>query len=87
MDNMTLKRLLDVAQGSAPADVVIRNGKLVNVFTDNIDIVTGIIVKMIRNKRLWARRATLVGLCQIFISPCRCNGKKGDNLCWRRGLR
>ena len=40
MDNMTLKRLLDVAQGSAPADVVIRNGKLVNVFTDNIDIVT-----------------------------------------------
>jgi len=41
MDNMTLKRLLDVAQGSAPADVVIiRNGKLVNVITNNIDIVT-----------------------------------------------
>jgi adenine deaminase len=36
--NMTiLKRLLDVAQGTAPADVVIRNGKLVNVFTDSIE--------------------------------------------------
>jgi adenine deaminase len=36
--NMTvLKRLLDVAQGTASADVVIRNGKLVNVFTDSIE--------------------------------------------------
>jgi adenine deaminase len=40
MDNITLKRLLDVAQGSEPADVVIRNGKLFNVITNNIDIVT-----------------------------------------------
>ena len=45
MDNMTLKRLLDVAQGSAPADVVIRNGKLVNVFTDNIEENTAILIK------------------------------------------
>ena len=40
-----LKRLLDVAQGSAPADVVIRNGKLVNVFTDNIEENTAILIK------------------------------------------
>ena len=45
MDKMTLKRLLDVAQGSAPADVVIRNGKLVNVFTDNIEENTAILIK------------------------------------------
>jgi adenine deaminase len=45
MDNMTLKRLLDVAQGSAPADVVIRNGKLINVFTDNIEENTAILIK------------------------------------------
>ena len=45
MDNMILKRLLDVAQGSAPADVVIRNGKLVNVFTDNIEENTAILIK------------------------------------------
>jgi adenine deaminase len=45
MDNMTLKRLLDVAQGSAPADVVIRNGKLVNVFTDSIEEKVAITIK------------------------------------------
>jgi len=45
MDNMTLKRLLDVAQGSAPTDVVIRNGKLVNVFTDNIEENIAILIK------------------------------------------
>jgi len=45
MDNMTLKRLLDVAQESAPADVVIRNGRLVNVFTDNIEENTAILIK------------------------------------------
>lgn len=45
MDNMILKRLLDVAQGSAPADVVIRNGKLVNVFTENIEENTAILIK------------------------------------------
>lgn len=45
MDNMTLKRLLEVAQGSAPADVVIRNGKLVNVFTDNIEENIAILIK------------------------------------------
>jgi adenine deaminase len=45
MDKMTLKRLLDVAQGSALADVVIRNGKLVNVFTDNIEENTAILIK------------------------------------------
>ena len=37
MDKLLLKRLLNVAQGSAPADAVIRNGKLVNVFTDRIE--------------------------------------------------
>jgi len=45
MDNIILKRLLDVAQGSAPADVVIRNGKLVNVFTDNIEENIAILLK------------------------------------------
>jgi len=37
MDKTLLKRLLDVAQGSEPADTVIRNGKLVNVFTESIE--------------------------------------------------
>ena len=37
MDKIVLRKLLDVAQGSAPADTVIRNGRLVNVFTDSIE--------------------------------------------------
>lgn len=45
MDKTALKRLLDVAQGSAPADTVIRNGKLVNVFTDSVEDNVAIIIK------------------------------------------
>jgi adenine deaminase len=45
MDKVLLKRLLDVAQGSAPADTVIRNGKLVNVFTDSIEDNVAIVIK------------------------------------------
>jgi adenine deaminase len=45
MDKVLLKRLLDVAQGSAPADTVIRNGKLVNVFTDSVEDNVAIIIK------------------------------------------
>lgn len=37
MNKTLLKRLLDVAQGRVPADTVIRNGRLVNVFTDSIE--------------------------------------------------
>jgi adenine deaminase len=45
MDKITLKRLLDVAQGTAPADTIIRNGKLVNVFTDSIEDYVVITIK------------------------------------------
>ena len=45
MDTALLKRLLDVAQGKARADRVIRNGKLVNVFTDTIEDSVAITIK------------------------------------------
>ncbi len=45
MDKTILKRLLDVAQGSAPADTVIRNGKLVNVFTERMEDNVAIVIK------------------------------------------
>jgi adenine deaminase len=45
MNKVLLKKLLDVAQGSAPADTVIRNGKLVNVFTDSIEDNIAIVIK------------------------------------------
>jgi adenine deaminase len=45
MDKVLLKKLLDVAQGTAPADTVIRNGKLVNVFTDSIEDNIAIVIK------------------------------------------
>jgi len=45
MDKVLLKKLLNVAQGSAPADTVIRNGKLVNVFTDSIEDNIAIVIK------------------------------------------
>lgn len=45
MDKITLKRLLDTAQGSAPADTVIRNGKLVNVFTNTIEDNVAVVIK------------------------------------------
>jgi len=45
MDKITLKRLLDVAQATAPADTIIRNGKLVNVFTDSIENNVAVTIK------------------------------------------
>ena len=45
MDKITLKRLLDVAQATAPADTIIRNGKLVNVFTDSIEDNVAVTIK------------------------------------------
>jgi len=45
MDKVLLKKLLNVAQGSEPADTVIRNGKLVNVFTDSIEDNIAIVIK------------------------------------------
>jgi adenine deaminase len=45
MDKITLKRLLDVAQGTAAADTIIRNGKLVNVFTDSIEDNVAVTIK------------------------------------------
>jgi adenine deaminase len=45
MDKVLLKKLLNVAQGSEPADTVIRNGKLVNVFTDSIEDNIAIAIK------------------------------------------
>ena len=45
MDKTLLKRLLDVAQGSAPADTVIRNGRLVNVFTESIEDNVAVVIK------------------------------------------
>ncbi len=45
MDKETMRQLLDVAQGSAPADTVIRNGKLINVFTENIEDNIAVVIK------------------------------------------
>jgi len=45
MDKTILKRLLDVAQGLTVADMVIRNGKLVNVFTESIEDNVAIVIK------------------------------------------
>jgi len=45
MDKKILKRLLDVAQGLTAADTVIRNGKLVNVFTESIEDNVAIVIK------------------------------------------
>jgi adenine deaminase len=45
MDKIVLKRLLDVAQGSIPADAVIRNGKLINVFTNSVEDNVAISIK------------------------------------------
>ncbi|MCX5808773.1 MAG: amidohydrolase family protein [Proteobacteria bacterium] len=37
MQKETLKRLLNVAKGLTPPDLIIKNGKVVNVFTNSID--------------------------------------------------
>lgn len=45
MDKVLIKKLLDVAKGVAPADTVIRNGRLVNVFTNTVEDNTIIAIK------------------------------------------
>jgi adenine deaminase len=45
MDARILRRLLDVAKGIRPPDVIIENGRLLNVFTNSIDEGFDIVIK------------------------------------------
>jgi adenine deaminase len=45
MEKRTLDRLLRCAKGEAPADTIIRNGKIVNVFTNSVDEGAAISIK------------------------------------------
>jgi adenine deaminase len=45
MQKRTLRRLLRVAKGEAPADTIITNGRIVNVFTNNIEEHLAVAVK------------------------------------------
>jgi len=45
MEAGTMRRLLDVAKGKIPPDAVIRNGKIVNVFTNSVEEGFSIIIK------------------------------------------
>ena len=45
MDHITLRRLLQTAKGELVPDTVITNGRIVNVFTNNIDENVSILIK------------------------------------------
>jgi adenine deaminase len=45
MDHITLRRLLQTAKGEVSPDTVITNGRIVNVFTNNIDENVSILIK------------------------------------------
>jgi len=45
MDHITLRRLLQTAKGELAPDTVITNGRIVNVFTNNIDENVSILIK------------------------------------------
>ena len=65
MDKQELKKLIDTAAGRIPADLVIKNCKVVNVFSGEIisgDIAVGLRLRELENmkgERLWMQKALM----------------------------